>query len=238
MGTTETTVHNTTVWVDTDYTHRWVEAIGPKVTKLIEEFVNTPVDDTTGLPTAYTSTLVNGSTFALVAGAFGGNALFLADTAENDGINTQLLGEAYYLNGQYPCYFGIRFQINDVDQTDALVGLAITDTTAIAAVSDGLYFRTVDESAVLNFVAEQDSVESAIAATTLTDATWVIAEWYYDGVSLVTAYIDGVSVGTIALTDANFPDDEFLTPTMAMLTGEAVANSMTVDWCRVIQIRE
>lgn len=231
MGVTETTVHNHIVYVDTDNTQRWLDVVGPKATKWVMESVRYTADN-------YTVTAVNGSTVAQLAGAFGGNLQLLADSAENDGVQMQLLGEAFYLSGQYPAYFGVRFQGDDVDQTDLLVGLAIQDTTAIAAVSDGAYFRSVDESAVLNFILEKDSVETSNAADTLTDSTWVEAEFYYDGVTNITAYIDGVQVAQVALTDANMPDDEYLTPILAMLTGEAVTNSITVDWARAFQIRE
>ena len=231
MGVTETTLHNHIVYVDTDNTQRWVGVVGPSATKFEMDAVRYTAAN-------YTVTAVNGSTVAQVIGALGGNLILTADTAENDGVQAQLLGEAFYLSGQYPAYFGCRFKAADVDQTDILVGLAIQDTTAIAALSDGAYFRSVDGSAVLNFVLEQDSVETSNAAATLVDDTWVVAEFYYDGVTNITAYINGTQVAQVALTDANFPDDEYLSPIMAMLTGEAAANTLTVDWVRAYQIRE
>jgi hypothetical protein len=224
MGVSTKTLHNHTVYYDTDNIMRWIDVFGPKATKWIMESVRYTADN-------YTVTAVNGSTIAQVAGAF-------ADSTENDGVQMQLLGEAFYLSGQYPAYFGCRFQGDDVDQTDLLVGLAIQDTTAIVAVSDGAYFRSVDESAVLNFVLEKDTVETSNAASTLTDSTWTVAEFYYDGVTNITAYIDGVQVAQVALTDANMPDDEYLSPILAMLTGEGVTNSITVAWARAFQIRE
>jgi len=232
MGVTATTVHNHIVYVDTDYPHRWVGVVGPKVTKFEFDAITYSAD-------MFTVTVIGGDTIAQVDGAFGGNVVLTPDDAEEDGVQVQLLGEAFYLSGQYPAYFGCRFMAADVDQTDILVGLCIQDTTAIAAVSDGAYFRTADESAVLNFVLEQDSVETSNAAATMTDAAWIIAEFYYDGVTNITAYIDGVQVAQVALTDANMPDDEYLSPILAMLAGEAdVANTVTVDWARAYQIRE
>jgi len=230
-GVTATTVHGHIVYVDTDETQRWVGVVGPSVTRFEFDAVTYAAD-------MFTVTAVNGSTIAQVAGALGGNIVLTADTAENDGVQAQLLGEAFYLNGDYPAYFGARFKAADVDQTDILVGLCITDTTTIAGVSDGAYFRSVDESAVLNFVLEQDSVETSNATDTLVDDTWVVAEFYYDGTTNIYAYADGVLVSTVALTDANFPDDEYLSPILAMLTGEAIANTLTIDWVRAYQIRE
>jgi hypothetical protein len=234
---TYTLLHNQLVFHDSDKTWRWYEAVGPDVTKCIEDYVSLPVDNTTGLPTAYTTTLVNASTVALTAGALGGSMVLTADTAENDGVNMQLTGEAYsFSSSSRLTYFGIRFAINDADQVDAAVGLTITDTSAATAVSDGIFFRTVDESAALEFIVEKDSVESAVAAATLTDATYFTCEFYFDG-TLVTAYVNGSSVGSVAYSSASFPNDEYLTPTIAMLTGEAVANTLTVEWMRAIQLQ-
>jgi hypothetical protein len=232
------TLHNHTVtYLEVDDAERWLDVAGPNVTKWTLDCVDVPVDDTTGLATAYTTTLVNASTFALVAGAFGGNCIFTAAGAENDGVNMQLKGEPFYLVGNYPAYFGIRYQVADADQTDIFLGLSITDTTACTAVSDGVFFRAVDQSAALSFVVEKDSAESITSVLTQVDATWYVAEFYYDGTN-VYAYINGALVATVANTDTNFPDDEYLTPTIAMLSGEGAANTLTVDWARAFQIRE
>lgn len=229
MGQVESThIHNHIVYRDSINTFRWYDAFGPDVAKWIEDAGRYTADN-------YTVTAVNASTIAQVDGALGGNLLFTAGGAENDGVQAQLKGEAFYLNGAYPCYFGCRFKANDVDQVDALVGLAIQDTTAIVAVSDGAYFRTVDESAALNFILEKDSAESSTAVATLTDDTFITAEFYYDG-DTIDAYINGTLVASVATTDTNMPDDEYLSPILAMLSGEGTANTMTVDWARAIQI--
>ncbi len=157
---------------------------------------------------------------------------------ENDGVQIQAkLGEQFKFDAAYPCYVGVKLQAGDIDQSDFLVGLAIQDTTAIVAVSDGLYFRSVDGAATVQFIAEKDSTEtSAGSVVTMSDATDVTLEYYYDG-STVTAYVDGVEAASIADSDTNFPDDEELAPIIAFLTGEAVANTMQVAWFRAIQIR-
>uniref|UniRef100_A0A6M3KRC9 Putative structural protein n=1 Tax=viral metagenome TaxID=1070528 RepID=A0A6M3KRC9_9ZZZZ len=235
-GVTQSTLRGNIVFYDSQYSHRIVDAIGPDVVKWSEEFVKFIDDSTSRNALGYTTTEVGTCTIATVAGADGGNVLITTGGTENNGLQIQLIGEAFKLNNSYPCYFGARFQVNDADQVDALVGLCITDTTAIDGATDGLYFRTVDESAVLNFVLEKNEAESSTAAATLTDATWVEAEWYYDGNS-VHAYINGVEVADVADTDAGFPNDEWLTPTIALLTGENTANTMTLAWARAFQFR-
>lgn len=229
MTVESASVHSQLVMRDTVKTWRWYDAFGPNVAKWEEDGVQYNVDD-------YTKTDVGTDTIALVAGADNGNLLFTSGTNENDGTQIQLEGEAFKFASAYPCYFGAKFKVNDADQVDVALGLGITDSTFIAGATDGLYFRSVDESAVLNFIAEKDENESSLAVTTLVDDTFVTVEFYYDGTSAVTVYLDGTEVGSIATSDTNFPDDEYLTPTLAILTGDASANTMTVEWARAIQL--
>ena len=103
--------------------------------------------------------------------------------------------------------------------------------------TDGMYFRSVDGSALLYFVTEKDSVEGATAVATLADAVDITAEFYFDG-STVYHYINGVNTGSTANSDATFPNDELLRLTLEFLTGEAVANTCKIKWVRLIQIRD
>lgn len=234
-------VHNALVlYDDASTTERWFDAVGDRVVRYIMNTAATPTDDTTGMPTEFTNTLVNGSTFAH-GDVAGGTVVLLTDTAEDDGISLQLgdelggLGESISFAGDYPCYFEATFQGNDVDQSDYLLGVTITDTDPIGAVTDGIYFRSVDESAILNFVIEKDSVESVTAAATLADATDIRVSFYFDGVNIIAA-VNDVQMASIARTDASFPNDELLRLTISLLTGEAVANSICIKSLRLIQI--
>ena len=241
MGTETYAIGNATVFRDDVLTHRWYDAFGPGVAKYVQDFVTWPDDDTTGDPLGFTLNITEAgggdSTAVITANGTGGQLLITTAANEDDGYQMQITGEAFQLEGNFPCYFGIRFQVNDADQTDVLFGLCITDNDCLGGVTDGLYFRSPDESAVLSAVAEQDSGESTSAVATLTDAAWVTAEWLFDGDEVVF-YINGVEVASLAATDANFPDDEDMTLTMELLTGEAVANTCNIDWVRVIQCRE
>ena len=236
----ETTIRGHIVYRDVTETQRIYEARGPHLVRWVEEFVSVDVDNSTGFPTAYTTSteLAAGSTFALTAGANAGNAVFSADGGTTDDtIQIQLKGEAYTFSAGYPTYFGCKFKVNDADKTLFIGGLCITDTTLGAGLSDGLYFRSAKDSATLYLVAEKDSAETTVSCGTLSDDTFVIAEFYYDG-DTVTAYVDGTAITTtIADTDDNFPDDEYLTPSLAMLAGEDDTNSATVEWAHAFQFR-
>ena len=152
---------------------------------------------------------------------------------DNDGINTQLLGEAIKFDSSHHSYFGIRFKINDVTQSDFILGLCIVDTTLLGGMTDGVYFRSVDTAATVTFVAEKDSTETETASiATIVDDTVVDLEFYWDGTKL-EAFVNGVSV--YYDTPANLPDDEELRVSMHFLTGEAVAQTLNIQKLDVFQ---
>ena len=239
MAVEEVTINGNTVFRDDALTHRWYDAIGPNVCKLVEDFVNVPFSAADQMA-GWLATLVEGgdgeTTVALVTGSESGALLITSDDDDNDGANVQLLGEAFYLALAYPTYIGAKFQLSAVTQSDAGIGLAISDTTALAACSDALWFRTDDADSTLYLVAEKDSVETAIGLTTLVAATDVTAEMLFlNGV--VHVYINGVEVAQLANSDPNFPDDEYLTPSICFLSGADEVKTMTVDWFNVIQLQ-
>lgn len=228
---------NNFVWLSV-HEKRILDAHGPDVIKYIDDFVHIPVDDTTGDPTAWTTTVVEagtGDSTATSANIAGGGLLLTTAANENDGINLQLNGESFELSGSATHFYaGIRFKINDVTQTDFFAGLAITDTDILGGVTDRIGFQSLDGSTDIKAMVEKDSTETlSDAIGTLVDDTWHIAEMYYDG-SSIEVFFDGVSAGTLAVT--NLPDDEELRPSIHFLTGEAVANTMTIDWMRFVQI--
>jgi hypothetical protein len=180
-------------------------------------------------------TVSTAGTLVSVDSEDGGALAWTPSGTEDQGLQTQW-AEGFFLGRKWPTYFGIRFKNVDVDQADWIVGLCINDTTLLGGLSDGLYFRSVDASAALTLVLEKDSTETETNIATLADATYVTAEWVYDG-DYVYAYIDGALVATVAASNANFPNDEHLAAAVALLTGEATANTLSVAWMRAIQIQ-
>jgi len=224
-------INGNLVFYDT-YPFRIVEAFGSNIIKLNEHFSSTPADDTTNIPTAWVATAVGTSPITFPAGSDYGELLLTSGASENDGVQIQLRGESFKIVSGTPLYFGCRFKINDETQSDFLVGLAITDTTAIAALSDGIYFRKVDGTTAVTFELEKDSTETSSAAYTC-DTSYHIVEFYYDG-SHINWYVDGTAMTRPAET--NLCDDEYLTPTIAVLTGEGNACALTVDWIRAFEL--
>lgn len=236
--TTETAIfRNTLIVRDSVKTWRWYDAWGPNVVKWELDMI-TLAQDASANPAGYTTTEVGTNTCVLQQSTDKGQLLFTTGGTNNNGIQIQPIGEAFYFANRYPAYFGCEFKCNDVDQVDVFLGLGLTDTSHLAAADTDIGFRTDDESATLQFILEKDTNESSSNVATLTDDTFVVAEWYYDGADYVYAYVNGVLAATVARTDTNFPNDEHMTPTIAILTGEDSANTLTVRWCRCIQIWE
>lgn len=213
---------------------RIVDAIGADVVKYIDDFVRSNPD--TAWDDWTVTRVEGGAGESTIAGGDAGNGTMLltTDAAENDGLNCQLLGESFKLETGKPLYFGARIQgINDVDQTDLFIGLAITDTDILGGVTDRIGFESLDETAALSFVIEKDSTQTTVAAIgTLVDATAVILEFFWDGAAL-EVFVDGVSVSAPAIT--NLPNDEEMRVSVHFLTGETTANTCHIDWIRCIK---
>lgn len=226
-----------------EYPFRWYDAWGSHVVKYEMNTAGCPTDDTTGMPTEFVNTLVGASTFAHTD-VLGGAILLTAEAADNDGVKLQLgdelagAGENVSFALRYPCYFHVRLQIDDVSQTDFLAGFFITDTTALDGGTDGIYFRSIDETGVVNFVLEQDSAETVTAVNTMTDATDVDLEFLYLADGNIYAYVNTVLMATIADTDANFCNDELLRLTFEFLQGEIAAHTCTLKRLKFIQIQD
>ena len=237
------TIGNSLVARSVEYPWRWFEAWGENVVKYRMNTAAVPTDNTTGMPTEFVNTLVGASTFAHTD-VQGGGVLMTAAALENDGVKLQLgdelggAGENVYFAHRYPTYFHVRLQLNDVDQTDFLAGFCVTDTACLDAVADGIYFRSVDETGVVNFVLEQGSAETVTAVVTMTDATDVDLEFSYNADGNVYVYVNSALVTTIADTDANFCNDQLMRLTFEFLSGAGAANNCTLKRLEFFQIQD
>lgn len=234
MAMETASVKSNLVMRDSVNTWRWYDAFGPNVVKTIIYPTQSGVD-TTATMAGGIVTVATAGTFVHAESESGGALNLVPSGTEDQGLQVQF-GEGFYFANKWPCYFGVRFANVDVDQADWIAGLCIWDTTLLGGLSDGIYFRSVDASAALTFVLEKDSAETETSVATMADATYVTAEWYYDGDN-VYAYINGTLVVTVAASNANFCNDEHLAASLALLTGEGTANTLSVAWMRAIQIQ-
>ena len=232
MATEAVAVGNSLVYRDTVNTWRWYDAVGPEVRKW--KLDHTLVVSTT-TATGQIVTATNGTLVATDSTTGGAVTLTVAG-GDNDLITVQGHSEAFYFASKWPAYYGCKFQLVDADQTDLFAGWCIKDTTLEAGLTDGLYFRLVDESAVLSLVLENTNVEATVEIATLADATDYMLEMYHDG-DYVYAYVNGVLAASVAVTNASFPNDEHLCGTFGIQAGEGSANNAKLYWARAIQVQ-
>lgn len=181
----------------------------------------------------------NGGTLVM-ADEVGGVLQLTADgTAENDGIQMQT-HEFILPAADKHIWFECKVKGNDVIQTDWFIGLCTTDTTIITGnPADIIGFHSHDEDVNIDFEVSATAGAGTPVDTTsdLTDDTWVRLGFWVNGLTSVVPYIDGVANATATSTTvANIPAVE-LGLAFACLTGEAAANTLEIDWYRIVQLR-
>lgn len=165
----------------------------------------------------------------------GGLLLITNAAADNNSSFQQKIGESFLFAAGKKLWFKAKFQVSDATQSDFVIGLQITDTTPLD-VTDGVFFQKDDGDANLDFHVEKNNVATtATAIHTMVTATDVVVGFYYDGVSEIQYFIDGVHVGTSVTT--NLPDDEALTISFGVQNGAAVAKTMTLDYVLAVKER-
>ena len=214
---------------------RIVDAIGGDVVKYIDDFVVGGGPDTAWDAWTVTRVEAGAGESTIASGDTGNGTLLLTtDAAEDDGLNIQLLGEAFKLELLKPLYFGASIQsLSEATQSDFFIGLAITDTDILGGVTDSIGFKKVDGSTDLTFVVNKNSTATtASGLATLAASTAYLIEFFWDGAAL-EVFVDGVSVATPAIT--NLPDDEELRISAQLLAGTTSAVTCAIDWIRCIK---
>jgi hypothetical protein len=221
-------VNDSLIWYEGD-SQRWLRGIGGAA-QLTDAFDGGGFSSDDQV-SSWTATVVEAGDGDSTAVVTDGALLITTAAGDNDGLQLQGKCEPFQLAGDYPLYFGIKFQISEATQSDFLVGLAVKDTTLLGGVADGVFFRKVDGTTNVEFVSVKASAESAVVVDVCAADTDVIYELRYDGAN-VFARVDGVDAVVLA---ASLTTAEELAPCIAFLTGDTSAETMTVDWVRVLQ---
>ena len=169
----------------------------------------------------------------------GGALLITNDDADNDSDEFQLAVESFKFASGKKSWFKTRFKVSDATQSDWIIGLCITDTTLIDAMSDGVYFKKDDGDASIDFALELNgSATEASGIATQSDDTFVTLGWYFDGDTTngIKYYVDGTHKGT-QTTMTNLCTDEELAVSFALQNGAAAAKTMTLDYIFAAQER-
>ena len=170
-----------------------------------------------------------GSASEAVTSSAGGALLLTNAAGDNDLDFLQLKGEGFKLSTSKKAYFSARFKVNDVDQSDFVMGLGITDTTPLDT-TDGVFFISADGDAGLDFLVEKDnSATTTEDVATMADDTFITTTWFIDpDASKVYYSINNAKPVGVAIT--NLQDDEELTVSFGIQNGEASAQTMTIDY--------
>ncbi len=164
-------------------------------------------------------------------------------------------GEFVRLRASKRTYFEVGFGLTDanddldtVQQCDFFFGFAITDTTVLGGATDFIGFSKVDGSGLINFVAGKNAgasgalVDDIVLSTgktlvaadagtahgLITKLGFMIDHSSTAGTANYYAYVDGALVAQGSST-TEIPDDEQLAPTIAFLSGEAVAKILHIS---------
>lgn len=132
--------------------------------------------------------------------------------------------------------FGIKAKVDDADDLDFLIGLGVVDTTPIAAITDGIFFRKLGTDTQPDLVLDQNSTETVLALTddagsaiAVADDTYFEAGFVIHGVSQVNAYWNGHGKNNIQTTVTYLDDDEPLCPIIAIGNETDAVSTITVE---------
>ena len=191
----------------------------------------------------WTETDVQGANTVAIAIGDGGLITLLTAGADDDEVQLQRVAagisvESYLFDPDKRFFIEILATLSEVLLSEVLVGLAITDTTLLAAPTDGLYFHKAEGAGLVTLDARKDDVEVSGDVGTIVDATAFRLQAFYDGQGSdgrLYGALDG-AVGSFSTPDVSFPDDEELTISFAVRAGEAAAKTLTLD--RIVTIQE
>ena len=240
---------------------RIIDAIGGNVVKYVNHFVSMPLDDATRNPAEW-SWVSDTATDAITLpiSVTGGVVQLATGAGDENETYLQLGGAACVTNAPfviagalgaantYPLYFGARVKALEHTEEGVFIGLAeegaaagnfLTDVTGIIADVDFVGFNILQATANrwnATWNMGGGAGIQAITAVAVNADDWHVFEFWYDGATTVTFFIDGVAHATTAATTAaTFPYAEEMSPIMGLKTTAAFLKRMQVDWLRVFQ---
>ena len=239
---------------------RIIDAYGATVCKYLNDFTHFAADDTTRNPSEWlwaSDTATDSVT--LVASVTGGVMQLATGAGDNNETYIQLgsiasatnapwvIGGAAGVANQKPLYCGARVKALEHADMGVFVGLAeegaaagnfLTDASGALADKDCVGFNILTATPAAWNITWRNAGQAvqAVTAVAVNADDWHIFEFYYDGATTVTFWVDGVAHATQATTTAaTFPGAEEMAPILAVKTGEAVLKRIQIDWLRVVQ---
>lgn len=129
--------------------------------------------------------------------------------------------------------FAARVKGAEATQSDWIAGLCKIDTTLIAGMTDGIYFRKADGAKTVECVIERDSVETTSGAVWTFEAdTWyrlgIIITLTGDNAGKAAFYVDNVLVAEVSAANLPISSEEYLVRSIEYMSGDA-SGSDTFD---------
>ncbi len=176
-----------------------------------------------------------------VAGTLAGGVFTLnaGATTDGQGPQIQLAGIDFLPLAGKTIWFECRVKVSHTTP-DLFIGLAELDTTVFASsdmtTANHIGFSSFTGDGILLFDANKATTRvHTLATNTLVAATYVKLGFIVDGVSTITAYVDGVpNATTIATTSVPILG---LTPTFGVHATGTDQAVLDIDWVRVAQLR-
>lgn len=182
----------------------------------------------------WTATTSGSTSTAAIVDGDGGLLALTTDVGAADYVYLDKKGESFLLEAGKKSWFKTRFKCSEASTVALVVGLQITDTSPMA-VTDGVYFYKASGAAALTLQVVKNSTATSSSVATLVADTFIDLAFYYNGVDGISYFVDGVQLGTSAVT--NLPDDEVLTVSIGILNAAAAAESLTVDYVLAAKAR-
>lgn len=175
----------------------------------------------------WTVTTAGSASAVALADVNGGAITLTTDAGATDSVYMNKIGESFLFVVGKKAWLKTRLRVSNATSSIFAVGLQITDTSPLD-VTDGVFFYKAGGATSITLQVEKNNTATSSTVGSCTDGTMVTLGFYYDGASGISYFLDGVQVGTSAVT--NLPDDENLTVSIALKNTTTEARIMTVDY--------
>ncbi len=194
-------------------------------------------------------------TIALDPTTIGGVVKMTTDATDNQEVYLEWgAGKGSFMKVQAstgPFCFETRVKISSIANAamDIIMGLTEEGVAAADFIADGGAMTTVKDLIGWNIkIDDGDSIDAVYAKASgslVADTegayvpvadTWMKLGLYYDGVSTMYWYVDGVEVASALITATHFPAAEELVPFYGFKNGGAAAMSMSIDWFKAAML--
>lgn len=196
----------------------------------------------------YVVTQATAGTADVIDGAFGILQLDSNSATADQGIQVQHKTETILPAANKGLIFGCRLKVTDtIAGCQLFAGLSILDTTLFASGENsstdhiGFEMNATTQAAAggrVDFVAEKGGARTSVSTvTTLVEDTYIILEFYANGLDTITPLINGVGGTGITTGSTHTPTAEMAASFLCQEEGGSVDPICSLDWYFIAQER-